>query len=237
MTKTSQPALPHEGHRSERSGWLRAAVLGSSDAIVSTASLMIGVAATAASKHEILVAGLAGLVAGAMSMAVGEFISVSSQRDAELADVEREKRELEAHPEAEFAELVTIFEKRGLSSELARAVATELSARDRLGAHLREELGLDAQVPARPAQAAWVSASSFAIFAAVPVTALLLAPADARIPSIAAVSLLSLALLGALGGQLGGAPRARAAARVTLGGALAMLVTAGVGHLLGVATS
>jgi VIT1/CCC1 family predicted Fe2+/Mn2+ transporter len=237
MTKPSLPALPHEGHRSERSGWLRAAVLGSSDAIVSTASLMIGVAATEASKHEILVAGLAGLVAGAMSMAVGEFISVSSQRDAELADVEREKRELEAQPEAEFAELVTIFERRGLSSELARAVATELSAGDRLGAHLREELGLDAQVPARPVQAAWVSASSFAIFAAVPVTALLFAPADARTATIAGASLLSLALLGALGGQLGGAPRVRAAARVTVGGALAMLVTAGVGHILGVAVS
>ena len=223
-----------ERHRSGRVGWLRAAVLGSDDAIVSTASLMIGVAAASASKETILVAGAAGLVAGAMSMAVGEYVSVSSQRDAEQADVGRESLELTAEPEAELQELAMIYEKRGLDKELALQVAVQLSARDRLGAHLRDELGLDPTALARPFQAAWISAASFAFFAGVPIAALLAAPVSLRIPVIAAVCLASLAVLGAFGGYLGGASLGRASLRVTLGGALAMTVTALVGRLLGV---
>jgi VIT1/CCC1 family predicted Fe2+/Mn2+ transporter len=221
-------------HRSGRAGWLRAAVLGSDDAIVSTASLMIGVAASAASKEATLVAGVAGLVAGAMSMAVGEYVSVSSQRDAEQADVELEKHELLGQPKDELNELAMIYVKRGLEKELAMKVAEQLSARDRLGAHMRDELGIDQADFARPMQAAWISAASFASFAIVPILVLLVAPAGARIPAIAAVSLVSLAVLGAFGGHLGGAPIGRAALRVTLGGALAMAVTAAIGRLFGV---
>jgi VIT1/CCC1 family predicted Fe2+/Mn2+ transporter len=210
-----------EMHRSGRAGWLRAAVLGSDDAIVSTASLMIGVAAASASKGAILVAGVAGLFAGAMSMAVGEYVSVSSQRDAEQADVGREKGELAAEPEAELQELAMIYVK-------------QLSAHDRLGAHMRDELGIDQAALARPLQAAWISAASFALFAVVPIAALLVAPASLRIPLIAVVCLVSLAALGAFGGYLGGAPLGRATLRVTLGGALAMAVTALIGRILGV---
>jgi VIT1/CCC1 family predicted Fe2+/Mn2+ transporter len=224
-----------ETHRSERAGWLRAAVLGSDDAIVSTASLMIGVAASAASKGAILIASVAGLVAGAMSMAVGEYVSVSSQRDAERADIEREKRELAGEPEAELNELATIYMKRGVEKELAKRVAEQLSAHDPLGAHLRDELGLEPASLARPMQAAWISAASFASFALVPLAALLVAPATFRVPAIAAVSLASLAALGAFGGHLGGAPLGRAALRVTLGGGLAMAVTAIIGRLFGAA--
>jgi len=223
-----------EMHRSGRAGWLRAAVLGSDDAIVSTASLMIGVAASSAPKVAILVAGVAGLVAGAMSMAVGEYVSVSTQRDAEQADVGREKRELAAEPQAELRELAMIYIKRGLEEELATKVAEQLSAHDRLGAHMRDELGIDQASLARPMQAAWISAASFASFAVVPIVALLVAPATLRIPMIAAFSLVSLAALGAFGGHLGGAPLGRAALRVTLGGALAMTVTALIGRILGV---
>lgn len=223
-----------ENHRSGRAGWLRAAVLGSDDAIVSTASLMLGVAAASASKGAILVAGVAGLVAGAMSMAVGEYVSVSSQRDAERADIDLEKSELASQPESELEELAMIYVKRGLEKELALKVAEQLSAKDRLGAHMRDELGIDPASLARPLQAAWISAASFATFAAVPIAALLLASATLRIPAIAAVSLVSLAALGALGSHLGGAPLGRGALRVTLGGALAMAVTAAIGRLLGV---
>lgn len=222
-----------EQHRSARAGWLRAAVLGSDDAIVSTASLMIGVAASSAPKAAIVVSGVAGLVAGAMSMAVGEYVSVSSQRDAEQADIEREKRELSGQPQAELDELAMIYVKRGLDKELAARVAEQLSAHDSIGAHLRDELGIDEASLARPMQAAWTSASSFASFAFVPIVALLLAPAALRIPAIAAVSLLSLAALGAIGGHLGGAPLLRASLRVTVGGATAMVVTAAIGRLLG----
>ena len=225
-----------EKHRSGRAGWLRAAVLGSDDAIVSISSLMIGVAASSASKEAILVAGVAGLVAGSMSMAVGEYVSVSSQRDAEQADVERETRELASRPRAELDELALIYVKRGLEEELAMKVAEQLSMRDRLGAHLRDELGIDQSSLARPMQAAWISATSFASFAVVPIVALLVAPAASRIPAIAALSLVSLAALGAFGGHLGGAPLGRAAWRVTLGGALAMAVTAAIGRLFGVVT-
>jgi VIT1/CCC1 family predicted Fe2+/Mn2+ transporter len=223
-----------ESHRSGRAGWLRAAVLGSDDAIVSTASLMIGVAASSASKEAILVAGVAGLVAGSMSMAVGEFVSVSSQRDAEQADIELEKEELKSEPQAELKELAMIYVKRGLEMGLAKKVAEQLSAKDRLGAHMRDELGIDQAALARPLQAAWISAASFATFALIPVAALLVASEALRISAIAAASLVSLAALGALGGHLGGAPLGRAALRVTLGGALAMAVTAGIGRILGV---
>jgi vacuolar iron transporter family protein len=228
----SKPQI--EMHRSGRAGWLRAAVLGSDDAIVSTASLMIGVAASAASKKAILIAGVAGLVAGAMSMAVGEYVSVSSQRDAEQADVQREKRELAGQPQDEMNELALIYVKRGLEQKLAMKVAEQLSLHDRLGAHMRDELGIDQADFAQPMQAAWISAASFAAFAIVPISALLVAPAGARIPVIAAVSLVSLAVLGAFGGHLGGAPLGRAALRVTLGGALAMAVTASIGRLFGI---
>ena len=223
-----------ELHRSGRAGWLRAAVLGSDDAIVSTASLMIGVAASSASQGAILVAGVAGLVAGAMSMAVGEYVSVSSQLDAEQADIELETRELMGQPQAELHELAMIYVKRGLDRELAMKVAEQLSARDRLDAHMRDELRIDQATLARPMQAAWISAASFASFAMVPIAGLLVAPAALRIPVVAAVSLASLAALGAFGGYLGGAPLVRASLRVTLGGALAMAVTAVIGKILGI---
>ena len=214
-------------------GWLRAAVLGSDDAIVSTASLMIGVAAASATKVGILVAGVAGLVAGAMSMAVGEFVSVSSQRDAEQADIEREKLELAEQPAEELKELALIYEKRGLTAALAAEVALQLSVHDRLGAHLKDELGITFGSLSRPFQAAWISAASFALFAVVPIFGLLVAPPGGRIPFVAGFSLVSLAALGAFGAHLGGAPILRASLRVTLGGALAMAVTAGIGRLLG----
>jgi VIT1/CCC1 family predicted Fe2+/Mn2+ transporter len=222
-----------EVHQGARAGWLRAAVLGADDAIVSTSSLMIGVAASSASKGAILVAGVAGLVAGAMSMAAGEYVSVSSQRDTELADIEIEKRELAEEPRVELRELAGIYMKRGLDKDLAMRVAEQLSARDRLGAHMRDELGLDLALLARPMQAAWISAASFGSFGLVPIAGLLLAPAAIRSSVIAAVSLLSLAVLGALGGRLGGASMGRAALRVTIGGALAMAATAAIGRLFG----
>jgi VIT1/CCC1 family predicted Fe2+/Mn2+ transporter len=223
-----------EMHLSGRAGWLRAAVLGSDDAIVSTASLMIGVAASSASQGAILVAGVAGLVAGAMSMAVGEYVSVSSQRDAERADIQRETQELTEQPKAELEELAMIYVKRGIEKDLAMKVAEQLSAHDRLGAHMHDELGIDQTSLARPMQAAWISAASFASFAVIPIMALVVAPASLRIPVIAALSLVSLAALGAFGGHLGGAPLGRASLRVTLGGALAMAVTAVIGRILGV---
>ena len=234
MSKAKRRSAHGEIHRSQRAGWLRAAVLGADDAIVSTASLMIGVAASAAAKDAILIAGVAGLVAGSMSMAVGEYVSVSSQRDAERADIELEKRELEGEPRAELDELTMIYVQRGLDSELARRVAEQLSARDRLGAHLRDELGIDPHALARPLQAAWISALSFGSFATLPIVALLLSPTSLRIPTIAGLSLLSLGILGALGARLGGAPMGRAALRVCLGGSLAMAITAGIGKILGV---
>ena len=225
-----------EKHLSGRAGWLRAAVLGADDGIVSVSSLMIGVAASSAPKEAILIAAVAGLVAGAMSMAAGEYVSVSAQRDAEQADIGREAGDLAHHPRAELNELARIYVKRGLEKDLAMKVAEQLSARDRLGAHLRDELGIDPASLARPMQAAWISAASFASFALVPIVALVVAPAGSRIPAIAAVSLITLAGLGAFGGHVGGAPLGRAALRVTIGGALAMAVTAAIGRLFGVAT-
>jgi VIT1/CCC1 family predicted Fe2+/Mn2+ transporter len=171
-----------------------------------------------------------------MSMAMGEYVSVSSQRDAEQADIGRETQELTAEPQAELQELAAIYEKRGLEKELAMKVAVQLSAGDRLGAHLRDELGIDPKSLARPMQAAWISAASFAFFATIPIAALLIAPASLRIPLIAVLCLMSLAALGAFGGYLGGAPLGRAALRVTLGGGLAMAVTALIGRILGVST-
>ncbi len=223
-----------ETHRSNRSGWLRAAVLGSNDAIISTASLMVGVAASSASRDAILVAGVAGLVAGAMSMAAGEYVSVSSQRDAELADIEKEKRELIEDPANELAELAGIYQKRGLDRELALEVAKQLTARDGIGAHLRDELGIHPDELARPFQAAWASAVSFAFFAVVPILILLVAPDERRIPVIVGASLGCLGGLGALGARLGGAPVGRATVRVLIGGILAMALTAAIGKLLGV---
>jgi VIT1/CCC1 family predicted Fe2+/Mn2+ transporter len=195
---------------------------------------MIGVSAASASKGAVLVAGVAGLVAGAMSMAVGEFVSVSSQRDAERADITLEMGELADEPEAELRELAMIYEKRGIDSDLALKVATQLSAHDRLGAHMRDELGIDQSSLARPLQAAWISAASFALFASVPIAALFIAPVTLRIPVIATLSLTSLGTLGAFGAHLGGAPLGRAVLRVTLGGTLAMAVTALIGRILGI---
>ena len=223
-----------EMHRSGRAVWLRAAVLGSNDAIVSTASLIIGVAASSAPRGDVLIAGMAGLVAGSMSMAVGEYVSVSSQRDAEKADVEREKRGLTGQPQAELKELAGIYVQRGIDKDLAMKVAEQLSAHDRLGAHMLDELRIDQTSLARPMQAAWISAVSFAFFSLVPIMALLIAPAELRILVIAVLSLVCLAALGALGGYLGGAPLGRASLRVTFGGALAMSVTAAIGKILGV---
>jgi VIT1/CCC1 family predicted Fe2+/Mn2+ transporter len=241
MYENEQHPAPRKGHgevhRSQRAVWLRAAVLGADDAIVSTSSLLIGVAASEASMHSLLVAGVAALVAGSMSMAVGEYVSVSSQRDAEQADIEIEQRELEGQPQAELNELTMIYVKRGLDKDLAHQVAEQLSAHDRLTAHLRDELGIDREELARPLQAAWISALSFGSFALVPIFALLVAPEKLRIPSIAALSLLSLASLGALGAHLGGASKRRAALRVFVGGSLAMAVTALIGHLFGAAVS
>lgn len=224
----------HERHRSNRTGWLRAAVLGSNDAIVSTAGLMMGVAAANEPKDGIIVAGFAGLFAGAMSMAVGEYVSVSSQRDAEQADIAREKEELAKSPEAELHELAGIYVHRGLHKELAMQVAKELTAKDHLGAHLRDELGIDAHNGARPLQAAWISAVSFAVFALVPILAILVAPRGWRIEILSAVTLASLGGLGALGARLGGAPRLPATLRVTVGGALALAVTFAIGHVIGI---
>jgi VIT1/CCC1 family predicted Fe2+/Mn2+ transporter len=225
----------HEPHRSGALGWLRAAVLGSNDAIVSVASLLVGVGETAASKQTMIVTGVAGLVAGAMSMAVGEYVSVSSQRDAERADIAKESAELEEAPDAELHEPAGIYVRRGLDRGLAMQVARQLSAHDRLGAHLRDELGIVETARARPLQAAWVSAASFSTFALVPIAALVLAPSAWRVPAVAIVTLIALGALGALGGWLGGASSRRAAARVVGGGALAMAITSGIGRLLGVA--
>jgi VIT1/CCC1 family predicted Fe2+/Mn2+ transporter len=220
-----------EAHLSDRAAWLRAAILGADDGIVSTASLLIGVAAANASRDAVLVAGFAGLVAGAMSMAAGEYVSVSSQRDAELADIAKERRELEHQPEFELEELTQIYIGRGLEPGLARTVAQQLTRADPLGAHLRDELGMTEDTLARPLQAAGVSALSFALGAALPLAGMALAPMSARIVVVAVLSLLCMATLGAIGGVLGGADTRRAAIRVTVGGALAMAVTALIGRL------
>ena len=222
-----------ETHRSGRGGWLRAAVLGANDGILSTAGLVVGVAAADASRAAVLTAGVAGLVAGALSMAAGEYVSVSSQRDAELADLRVERRELEEDPEGELAELAGIYAARGLEPDLALRVAEQLSAGDRLAAHARDELGLAADALARPFQAAWTSALSFTAGAALPLAAIAATPGTARIPVTAGVTLIALAALGALGARLGGAAVGRAAARVAAWGAAAMALTGAIGALVG----
>jgi vacuolar iron transporter family protein len=224
-----------ERHRYTRVGWLRAAVLGADDGIVSVASLMIGVAASNAARGDVIVAGLAGLVAGALSMAAGEYVSVSSQRDTELADIAKEESELARDPADELDELTKIYEQRGLENGLARQVAIQLSAADPLRAHLRDELGIVDATAARPWQAAFVSAGSFSLGGAIPVLALLVAPASARIASIAGTALVLLAVTGAVGGRLGGASMWRAALRVLVGGGLAMALTALIGSVVGAA--
>jgi len=227
--------MPHrEGHRSERIGWLRAAVLGANDGIVSTASLVVGVAAEESTRQHVLVAGVAGLVAGALSMAAGEYVSVSSQADTERADLQQEQRELAADPQAEEDELTGIYLQRGLEPDLARAVARQLTAKGALAAHARDELGLTEELAARPLQAALASAATFAIGAGVPVLTILLAPSDALVGSVIAVSLLCLIALGAIAARVGGASVTAGAARVTIWGVLAMLLTAAVGRLFGV---
>ncbi len=222
-----------EAHLSGRSNWLRAAVLGANDGIVSTASLVLGVAASGASSAAIATAGIAGLVAGALSMAAGEYVSVSSQRDAEEADIQLERRELASDPEGEQRELARLYEQRGLDAELARRVAEELTMGDALAAHMRDELGIEDDRRAQPLQAAWASALSFSAGAALPLVAIVLVPAGARSAVTAFVTLLALGGLGGLGAQLGGAPLRPATLRVLLWGAAAMAVTAGIGTLVG----
>ena len=224
-----------ERHKTDRIGWLRAAVLGANDGIVSTASLVLAVAAAGASSNSTLVAGIAGLVAGAMSMASGEYVSVSSQADTERADLNRERHELATQPQSEHNELAAIYVRRGLGAELASEVATQLMAYDALGAHARDELGVSESMTARPVQAALASAATFAVGAALPLLVVLLAPATATLWAVAASSLLFLAVLGSLAARAGGASVTTAAVRVTFWGALAMALTAGVGALFGVA--
>ncbi len=222
-----------EVHRTHRIGWLRAAVLGANDGIVSTASLIIGVAASGASRSEVLVAGMAGLVAGAMSMAAGEYVSVSSQADTEAADIARERSELRDEPERELEELSSMYEARGLDTVLARQVAERLTAHDALGAHAREELGISDTTAARPVQAAFTSAATFAVGAALPLLAAALAAGAMQIALVAITALVFLAALGAVGARAGGAPSVAAAVRVTFWGALAMAVTALIGSAFG----
>ena len=222
-----------ERHRTHRIGWLRAAVLGANDGIVSTASLIVGVAAAKSSRGSILVVGIAGLVAGAMSMAAGEYVSVSSQADTENADLEREREELATDAVHEHAELAAIYVGRGLDAALANQVATQLMAKDALGAHGRDELGISDTLTARPVQAAMASAATFAVGAAMPLLLVVVAPASALVWTVSGTSLLFLALLGSLAARAGGSPVLRAAVRVTFWGALAMAITAGVGALFG----
>lgn len=226
--------MPHrEKHHTHRVGWLRAAVLGANDGIVSTASLLIGVAAADASRQSILLAGVAGLVAGAMSMAAGEYVSVYSQADTEEADLEREKKELVLSPEHELQELAAIYVDRGLTPELAQSVAVQLTAHDALGAHARDELGISEIVTARPLQAASFSAVSFAIGAGLPLAVSLVTTTELFIPLVALSSLASLALLGGIAARAGGASILRGSTRVLFWGAAAMILTAAVGKIFG----
>ena len=226
-----------ELHRSERIGWLRAAVLGANDGIVSTASLVVGVAAAEATRHDVLIAGVAGLVAGALSMAAGEYVSVSSQADTENADLARERAELATQPEAEEDELTAIYAKRGLEADLARTVARQLMAKDALAAHARDELGFTEELAARPLQAALASALTFAVGAGLPIVTVLLAPVGGLVAVVAGVSLVCLAILGAVAARAGGAAAGRGALRVAFWGAIAMAVTAAVGRLFGTAAA
>ena len=222
-----------ESHLVSRIGWLRAAVLGANDGIVSTASLIVGVAAAATAPGEVLIAGVAGLVAGAMSMAAGEYVSVSSQSDTEQADLARERKEISENVEFEHDELAEIYVNRGVEPDLAHKVAEQLMAKDALAAHARDELGISEITTARPIQAALTSAATFSVGAAMPLLAVLLSPTSLLIPVVSLASLLFLALLGAIGARAGGANVVRATARVTFWGALAMALTAGIGKLFG----
>ena len=232
----SMPRSPHrERHRIEHVGWLRAAVLGANDGIVSTASLIVGVATAEASRGNVMIAGVAGLVAGAMSMAAGEYVSVSSQSDTERADLERERRELATDPQFEREELKEIYVRRGLDEPLAGQVADQLMKHDALGAHARDELGITEASTARPVQAAMASAASFAVGAALPLVMAVITPEKRISLVVAATSLVFLAVLGAVSAVTGGAPVIRAVVRVTFWGALAMAATAAIGALFGVA--
>ncbi len=227
------PAGHAEGHLTGRIGWLRAAVLGANDGIVSTASLVLGVAAAHASHGNVLVAGVAGLVAGAMSMAAGEYVSVHSQADSEQAALELERAELKADRKGEHMELAAIYVSRGLDPALAKQVADQLMAHDALGAHARDELGISDTFRARPIQAALASAASFAVGASMPLLVTVMAPAAGLIPLVSGTSLLFLALLGGVAARVGGAGVFKGALRVTFWGALAMALTAGIGALFG----
>lgn len=227
------PKFHRERHRTQHIGWLRAAVLGANDGIVSTASLVVGVAASNATHTAVLVAGVAGLVAGAMSMAAGEYVSVSSQSDTEQADIERERTELATDEDNERKELATIYVKRGLDSTLANQVAEQLMAKDALAAHARDELGISETISARPIQAALTSAATFAVGAALPLLVVVIAPATSLVLLVAGTSLLFLALLGGLAAYTGGARIITGIVRVTFWGALAMAITAGIGALFG----
>jgi VIT1/CCC1 family predicted Fe2+/Mn2+ transporter len=224
-----------ETHRTLRIGWLRAAVLGANDGILSTASLLVGVAAAGASHSSLLLAGVAALVAGAMSMAAGEYVSVSSQSDTEKADLAREKAELLAQPEHEHQELAAIYVKRGLTQQLAKEVARQLMEHDDLGAHARDELGINEMTRANPVQAAFTSALTFSAGAALPLLAALVSPASLVVPIVAGTSLVVLTALGIISGRAGGAPVIKATLRVVFWGALAMVLTAAVGKLFGTA--
>jgi VIT1/CCC1 family predicted Fe2+/Mn2+ transporter len=227
--------LHTENHLISRIGWLRAAVLGANDGIVSTASLIVGVAAANAAASNVLVAGIAGLVAGAMSMAAGEYVSVSSQSDTERADLDRERRELATQPDFERQELADIYVKRGVEPTLALQVADQLMAKDALGAHARDELGISEVTTARPIQAALASAAAFSVGAAMPLAMVLVSPAAWLAATVSVASLLFLAVLGAIGAKAGGANVTRATLRVTFWGALAMALTAGIGAVVGTA--
>ena len=231
MTRTLQ-----EVHLSHRSNWLRAAVLGANDGILSTSSLVLGVAGSGASGGAIVTAGVAGAVAGALSMAAGEYVSVSSQSDTEKADLSLERRELAADPEGELLELAAVYRERGLPEELAEQVARALSTRDAFAAHVRDELGLEEGRRARPLQAAWSSAAAFSAGAALPLVAAVAAPGSIRTLAIVVVTLLALALLGTTGARLGGAPRLAATARVLLWGIAAMAITYVIGAAVGTVT-
>ena len=225
--------LHPESHLISRIGWLRAAVLGANDGIISTASLIVGVAAAAATRNDVLIAGVAGLVAGAMSMSAGEYVSVSSQSDTEQADLARECKELSQDPKGELDELTEIYVKRGLDQSLARQVAQQLMGKDALTAHARDELGISEITAARPVQAALTSAATFSVGAAMPLLMVVVSPANVLVPVVSAASLGFLALLGAIGARAGGANVLRATARVTFWGALAMALTARIGKLFG----
>jgi VIT1/CCC1 family predicted Fe2+/Mn2+ transporter len=231
---TDNSAHPDYPHYVSRGGWLRAAVLGANDGIVSVSALIVGVAAADPDPRAVVIAGVAGLAAGAMSMAAGEYVSVSSQSDTERADIARERVALEEMPEAEFDELVAIYRDRGLSAETATTVARELTEKDALAAHVRDELGLSEVHTANPMQAAFASGATFCVAAAMPVCAAYLAPAGATIPVVLVVTVFALAILGALGARVGGAPPGRAVLRVVAWGIFAMAVTAGVGWVFGV---